>query len=84
MVSWSARYLVIGSPGLTVRVRMVPTAGARMIDSVPEMVSLPLRVRSRFCSALVRATWARSYDSLFASTSDFGRTPDRESCSERW
>src|SRR5258708_3902902 len=61
----------MGSPGLTARVSTVPAAGARMIDSFPVSLRRPLRVRSRFCSARFRATFASSYASRFVSTSDF-------------
>ena len=70
-----------GSPGLTARVRTVPAAGARMIDSI-DTVSVrirPFRVRSRCCSALATATLASSKASRLTSSSDLGRTPFRES-----
>src|SRR5258708_6891448 len=60
----------MGSPGLTARVSTVPAAGARMIDSFPVSLRRPLRVRSRFCSARFRATFASSYASRFVSKSD--------------
>jgi hypothetical protein len=65
----------IGSPGLTARLRIVPAAGARMIDSWPSAVRRPRRVSSRSCCAFMRATRASSKASFFCSTSDAGRTP---------
>ncbi len=66
-----------GSPGFTARVRIVPAAGARMIESIPESndVIFPLRVSSRSWSALATAIFASSNASRFTSTSDLGVTP---------
>ena len=43
----------------------------------------PRLVSSRSCCAFMRATRASSYASCFESTSDFGRTPERDNSVER-